>query len=182
LNKLRGNFPACWARGYEWEHNYRSCPADVAKDGDDNWNAWHREAFEFPEGWRWFCFMPQVNHHLLVLTMTFQPGANCPHGGWHYFVEGRQRNCKDDLLKPALYAFLTASKVDNLHVSQCRVQARRGGAVGWGRPHRLSVVVQPAVRGRRAVPEGSPILAHLQAEARRMPSRISTGVFVVFSC
>lgn len=31
------------------------------------------------------------------------------------------RNCRDkNLLKPALYAFLTAEKDDNLHISACR--------------------------------------------------------------
>ncbi|KAJ6530712.1 P-loop containing nucleoside triphosphate hydrolase protein [Mycena capillaripes] len=59
LNNLRGKCPACWARGYEWGHDYDTCVADVAKDGDDDWNAWHRGAFDFPEGWCWFCFMPQ---------------------------------------------------------------------------------------------------------------------------
>ncbi|KAJ6528608.1 P-loop containing nucleoside triphosphate hydrolase protein [Mycena capillaripes] len=107
-NSIRGKCPACWARGYEWGHDYDTCVADVAKDGDDDWNAWHRGAFDFPEGWCWFCFMPQQ-------------GPNRPQGGWHYYVQGPQRNCRDsNLFKPALYAFLTATKLDHLHISQCR--------------------------------------------------------------
>ncbi|KAJ7913475.1 hypothetical protein B0H13DRAFT_2326330 [Mycena leptocephala] len=61
--------------------------------GDDDWSAWHQDAFDFLEGICWFCLIPQD-----------------------------PRSCIDkNLLKPALFAFLTAPTADgdNLHISHC---------------------------------------------------------------
>ncbi|KAJ7202223.1 hypothetical protein B0H12DRAFT_1080852 [Mycena haematopus] len=107
LALLRGKCPACWALGYAWDdHSHKDCTNDVAKDGDQNWSAWHREAFEFAAGFCWFCLIPQ-------------PSGN--RGGWHPWYE-RAKECIDkNLLKPALFAFLTAKTADgdNLHITQC---------------------------------------------------------------
>lgn len=49
-----------------------------------------------------------------------QAGKNGPEGGWHYYVQGDLKNCVDkNIFKPALYAFLTATKADGLHIAQC---------------------------------------------------------------
>ncbi|KAJ6565260.1 hypothetical protein DFH09DRAFT_1081912 [Mycena vulgaris] len=109
LDRLRTACPYCWVLGYNWSHALESCIADVGKDGDTVWNAWHRSAFSFPEGWCWFCLIPQANTQ------------KAPKGGWHYYVPENMRNCKDkNVLKPAIYAFLTKhTPTQKLNISLC---------------------------------------------------------------
>jgi hypothetical protein len=58
--KLKGHCSPCWARGYEYNHGYGACNAGVAKEGDKEWEAWHRQAFKIVEGFCYFCLIPQV--------------------------------------------------------------------------------------------------------------------------
>ncbi|KAF7346872.1 hypothetical protein MVEN_01439100 [Mycena venus] len=76
----------------------------IANDGDANWTAWHKKSFNFIKGICWFCLMPQQKS-----------------GGWHAWVDNNQ-DCPDkNLLKPALFALITAevSPKNPLHICEC---------------------------------------------------------------
>ncbi|KAJ7861567.1 hypothetical protein B0H14DRAFT_2575929 [Mycena olivaceomarginata] len=101
LDTLRGCCPPCWARGCRYKHDLKSCKAEVANDQDKHWSAWHSKAFQFEDGYCFQCLIPQTRRR----------------GVWHVWLNDNS-NCEDKhILKPALYAFVTASKRP-LHVEE----------------------------------------------------------------
>ncbi|KAJ7732860.1 hypothetical protein B0H16DRAFT_1769910 [Mycena metata] len=105
LDYLRTHCSACWARDYTDIHILDKCKAGVAMDGDPNWAAWHANAFSFPADFCWFCSMPECSRPKI--------------GGWHTFYNPRKLCPHKNILKPAVFAFLTAKSADNLSALDC---------------------------------------------------------------
>ncbi|KAF8215462.1 hypothetical protein K438DRAFT_1801300 [Mycena galopus ATCC 62051] len=104
LDTLRGCCPPCWARGCSYKHDLKSCKAEVANDQDKHWSGWHTKAFQLEDGYCFQCLIPQTRRR----------------GGWHLWLQDNS-HCEDkNILKPALYAFVTASSSSQrpLHVEE----------------------------------------------------------------
>ncbi|KAJ7082561.1 hypothetical protein C8R44DRAFT_894729 [Mycena epipterygia] len=103
LDTLKDHCPPCWVLGLRWDHPRGTCRQNLADDENDKvWQAWHRKAFSFPEGYCWYCMIPQSKID-----------------GWHPWVKSVPNCPHKNLIKPAIYAFLVANENSNLHLRDC---------------------------------------------------------------